>query len=137
LQTICYDKKVDGEDVAQRKECVAWIERWTSVGLLGEQLECDAELDAGALRERARDDVQRYARTRRWALAYEHREAPQAGDTLLLLAARRLLRVARLASSPAAARADRVRAVSLLVAALHLSPHNFELRTQLCIAYGA
>lgn len=129
------------DDVAQRKACVGWIERWTTVGLLSEQLGIDATLDAAALRTAAEQDVARYAATRSWALAYEHRESPQAGDALTALAARRLLRAARLAArdddAQRAAFTDKMRATALLLAALKLSPHNFELKLQLCVCFGS
>jgi hypothetical protein len=123
---------------AWRAQCSDWAERCTNVALLREIAGDDARATTDALLASARVDALRLAVAVRWQLPYEHRESPQIGDAFALLAARRLLRAAARASTDAATALQlRMRALSVLAAALHASPHNFQLKLQLVHAYDA
>jgi hypothetical protein len=123
----------DGELV---RRCVRWATQWSSLGLLREQLE--AAPSDEQLIERAAADVARFSTTVAWALPYEHRESPQAGDTLALLAARALLRLSMRRDAGSSERLlHRVHAAALLQSALRRSEFNFQFKLQLVVAYDA
>ena len=118
------------------RRCVRWATHWSNLGLLREEFEA-APSDEQLL-ARATDDMARFATSVAWALPYEHRESPQAGDTLALLAARALLRLSLRRDAGSSARLlHRVHAAALLESALRKSEHNFQFKLQLVVVHDA
>jgi hypothetical protein len=128
--------KIESGDGELVRRCVRWATQWSSLGLLREQLE--AAPSDEQLIERAAADVARFSTTVAWALPYEHRESPQAGDTLALLAARALLRLSMRRDAGSSERLlHRVHAAALLQSALRRSEFNFQFKLQLVVAFDA
>lgn len=133
------DAKVEPGDAETIRKCARWATQWSNIGLLREQLEAVASADDDdRLLTRAADDMARFATTVKWQLPYEHRESPQVGDSLALLAARALLRLAARRPAGSSARLlHRVHAAALLTSALRRSEHNFQFKLQLIVAFDA
>jgi hypothetical protein len=130
------DARVEASDAETIRKCARWATQWSNIGLLREQLE--AAPDDELLLARAADDMARFAATVKWQLPYEHRESPQVGDSLALLAARALLRLAARRDAGSAARlVHRAHAAALLASALRRSEHNFQFKLQLIVAFDA
>jgi hypothetical protein len=130
------DAKVEASDADAIRKCARWATQWSNIGLLREQLEPTPDDDL--LLARAADDMARFAATVKWQLPYEHRESPQVGDSLALLAARALLRLAARRGAGSAARlVHRVHVAALLTSALRRSEFNFQFKLQLIVAFDA